>query len=88
MGLLFEKIEKYETVQRGNCRDCGNPWWFSQEHGYECTMCGKAHGRDTSDTYIPKVKQGATVCRHNLEWPTCVACRGNEKMMVDPNEPK
>ena len=51
---LEKMMQTYETVERNNCRDCGNRWWFSMEHGYSCTTCGKNHGRDTSDTYVPK----------------------------------
>lgn len=54
MSTLEEMIKNYETVKRGNCRDCGNPWWFSMEDVYVCTTCAKTHGRDSSDVYVPK----------------------------------
>lgn len=54
---LAHMMQTYETVKRDNCRDCGNPWWWSLEECYSCTMCGKNIGRDTSDTYVPKEKK-------------------------------
>lgn len=54
LTLLEEKVRKYETVERGRCRDCGNAWWFSEPNAYVCTTCAKTHGRDTSDVYVPK----------------------------------
>jgi hypothetical protein len=52
---LEERILKYHTVERNECRDCGNKWWFSMEDCYVCTTCAKTHGRSTSDEYVPKV---------------------------------
>lgn len=37
---LEDAISKYETVERHNCRYCGNPWWFKIETVYVCTTCG------------------------------------------------
>jgi hypothetical protein len=36
---LSEKISKYETVRRDNCKACGNPWWFDMINHFECTTC-------------------------------------------------
>lgn len=52
--LLEEMIQKYETVERNNCKDCGNLWWFSMPDGYVCTCCAKTHGRSTGDPYKEK----------------------------------
>lgn len=46
---LEEKIASIETVERGRCRDCGNAWWFDHSNCWECTTCGKAHGKSGSE---------------------------------------
>ena len=53
-GTHAERIRNFDTVKRGECRDCGNAWWFSMPDCYVCTTCAKTLGRSTSDTYIPK----------------------------------
>lgn len=53
---LEERMRKFETIERGPCPDCGNKWWFSEEHSYVCTTCYKTRGRSTGDIYIPKVE--------------------------------
>jgi len=35
--------------ERGNCRDCGNPWWFDLATCWVCSMCRKTHGKDSSE---------------------------------------
>ena len=47
---LKEMIDKYPTVKRGNCRDCGNPWWFDKgKMGWVCTTCYKTHAKSASE---------------------------------------
>ncbi len=45
---LEEKIKKLPTKKRGNCPDCGNPWWFEHEHNWECTTCSKVIGKSSA----------------------------------------
>lgn len=74
MTTLAEKIQKYETVKRENCRDCGNPWWFSEEHSYVCTTCAKTSGRSTGDEYKPKA--AGKVPTHKKSW-ACIKPDGD-----------
>lgn len=44
---LEEKMKMYPTVKRGDCRDCGNCWWFDQgNQGFVCTCCAKTLGKN------------------------------------------
>ena len=44
-----------KIVKRGECRDCGNPWWydFPESRGisscWVCTMCAKTHAKSSSE---------------------------------------
>lgn len=76
LGTLQEKMQKYETVKRGGCQDCGNLWWWAMETGYVCTTCAKRHERIASDPYVPKIQR----CEHkekstvNGVFYTCNEC--------------
>lgn len=56
MPTLAELMNEYETVERPNCKDCGNPWFFSMPHNYLCTTCGTGRPRTAMDIYEPKPK--------------------------------
>lgn len=55
-GTLEKRIRGCETVKRGNCRDCGNPWWHDLPLSWVCTTCAKTHGKCSSeeDNWKPK----------------------------------
>jgi hypothetical protein len=42
---LAEKMRKYKTVERGECPDCANRWYFDEEESYVCTTCAKTIGK-------------------------------------------
>ncbi len=46
---LLSKFYVDNMKKRGNCRDCGNPWWFDIFNCWVCTMCRKTHGKDSGE---------------------------------------
>ena len=46
---LEQMMKELETVKRGECRDCGNPWWFDHPNSWVCTTCAKTHGKSNSE---------------------------------------
>jgi hypothetical protein len=51
MPTFEEILTKYKTVERGECRDCGNRWWVDMPNCWVCTTCAKTHGKDTSEEW-------------------------------------
>jgi hypothetical protein len=39
--------EADKIIKRGECRDCGNIWWFDLSNCYVCIECRKTHGKDS-----------------------------------------
>ena len=50
-----------KMVKRGECRDCGNPWWydFPESPGiaacWVCTTCAKTHAKSSSEREPPMI---------------------------------
>lgn len=45
MATLEEKMKQFETVERHECPDCANKWWFSEPEAWVCTTCAKTVGK-------------------------------------------
>jgi hypothetical protein len=45
---LSDKMKLYKTVERHECSDCGNKWYFDAPEWFECTTCARTHAKSSS----------------------------------------
>lgn len=41
-------------VERYECRDCGNTWWYETHNAYVCSSCRKTVGKSSSQEMVGK----------------------------------
>lgn len=64
---LEEKIKRTETVKGLECVNCGNPWWFKIEIGFQCTACGHRPDQGTESRTSPSNLQTESVSQEPLK---------------------
>lgn len=76
---LAERIDKFPTIKRDHCVDCGNPWHFDEIGRFRCTTCGRVTEKASATEQLFR----RSPCEHGIpDTEACAVCDGDHGAFV------